>query len=237
MKKFIIGILCLFTFCAAQLDLDNDESERKKYGMSQAEWEKFRDLKMSVDELERLVRCGITINEYASRPWLSLGVDEQAWLAERCKGLADEDIQAFNENQNRDLSVILGFFLPGSYQWTHQQIARALPLSAVFAISIGCFFAFPQETEQPLQAIAGDPSPSGRTEIIRSRRPIFLVIAMADMIFSGILTYRETSDRHAPVPPDMQEKDTPEPAPAPSQGSFHLDYRDHHPEVRYVVTF
>ena len=162
-----------------------------------------------------------------------MGVSEQAWLAERCKGLADEDIQAFNEDQNSDASVILGFLLPGSYQWRHKQYSRAVPLSLAFAASIGCFFAFPQEVKQtPHQNADGTVT----AETIQSYRPVFLVVTLADMVLSAILTYRANSNRHAPVPPDMQEKEEAPTPPAP-EGSFRLDYRDNRPEVRYVVTF
>ncbi|MFH0920024.1 MAG: hypothetical protein V1913_06645 [Fibrobacterota bacterium] len=213
MKKTIVWILCLCVLGAAQLDLNNDDSDRKKYGMSQAEWEKFREMKMSVDELERLIRCGITINEYSSRPWLSLGVSEQDWLAERCKGMADEDIQAFNEGERSDLSIIAAFLLPGSFHWRNKKFSKAIPLSVGFAIPLACYFAFPEEIEQPPKmGLDASGNAINIRETTYNKRPVFLVLCLADMIVSAIFAYRDNSDRHAPVPPDMQE---PEPAPSP----------------------
>ena len=224
--RILIVLLSLAVLCPAQLKFqDDDESERTKYGMSQAEWQQFKESGLSVTQLEKLLECGIAMGEYSSRPWLSLGVQEKDWIAERCKGMVDEDIQAFHEHGENDYTIILAFALPGSYHWIKKSYATAAGLSTVFALSIGLYFALPEITEEPAPQAQGDLN-SGRVEEVQTRRPVFLVIGLADMILSSVLAYRDFNKAKSAI--DVKPE---------SKTSLNLDFRGNGPELKYVYKF
>lgn len=222
--------LCL-ALCAcasfAQLQLDeNDEQERQQYGLSQAEWQMYKQSGMSIDELKRLLECGIGMNEYNSRPWISVGVSEKEWLSEKCKGMSNEAIQAFHEGGDAEYGVFLAFFLPGSYHWMKKSYGKAAALSGIFALSVTLYFTMTVEEETPPQAVAGSSNSAGESTIETLHRPIFLVIAAADMIGSAILAYRDMNR--------IKIQDSEEPA---STSSLHLDLRDGRPGLQWVRRF
>jgi len=219
-------LLSLAVLCPAQLKFqDEDESERTKYGMSQAEWQQFKESGLSITQLEKLLECGISMGEYSSRPWLSIGVQEKDWIAERCKGLVDEDIQAFNERGESDYSVLIAFALPGSHHWLKKSYPAAMGLSSVFALSLTLYFALPEVTEEPSMATQGGIT-NGQQEEIETRRPIFLVFCLADMILSSVLTYRDVNSH----------KNAPEVKSSPKT-SLYLDFKGNQPMLNCAYKF
>ncbi|OGS36458.1 MAG: hypothetical protein A2293_00035 [Elusimicrobia bacterium RIFOXYB2_FULL_49_7] len=194
MKRLTLVLAAVFfvslsvpLFSQLQLD-DQDEAERVHYGLSQAEWQMFKQSGMSITELERLVECGITMNEYNSRPWMSVGVSEKMWIQEKCKGMSNEGIQAFHEKGEGDHGVLFAFLLPGSYHWLNKSYGKATLLSSTFALSVSFYFLLPlKEDVTPSSTVDGGHS---GTEIRKTRRPAFIIIAAGDMLLSAILAYR-----------------------------------------------
>jgi hypothetical protein len=225
--KILALLLSLVIFTPAQLSFqDDEEAERTKYGMSQAEWQLFKESGLSVTQMEKFLECGISMTEYSSRPWLSLGVAEKDWVAERCKGLGDDDIQAFNESGDDDYSVLVAFALPGSYHWRNKIYPTAAALSSAFVISMTLYFLVPEVQDEPAQATIGNANYGERQEI-KTKRPIFLVIALADMITSSILTYRH----------GHRAKITGEALLPPAKTSLHFDLNGNRPEIRCSYNF
>ena len=221
----------LFPFiliCAAavlpQIQFDEkDEAERQQYGLSEAEWGLYKQSGMSIDELKRLIECGIGMNEYNSRPWISVGVSEKEWLAEKCRGLSNEAIQAFNEKGESDAGVLAAFFLPGYYHWTHKSYGKAAAFSGVFVASVGLFFLWTYEDdESPPQAVAGG---SSTTTTETRYRPVFLVFAAADMVMSAVFAYRDLNKI-------KQQAEEPPPA-----TSLQFNIRDNRPGVQAIYRF
>jgi hypothetical protein len=221
MKYTLIFTLLLSMLGFGQLELEpDDESGRLKYGLSQAEWGKYKESGLSIKELEKLIGCGITINEYMSRPWISLGVSENAWIDERCKGMSDEAIQAFSDKGESDWSVILAFLLPGSYHWTHRSYGKGAAFTGFFILPLTLFFVLPEKVSEPKQKEEGLESTG--TDIKETKRPIFLVFCVADMVLSAVFAYRD----HYKTKPEMQD-----------QTGLHLDYHGERAELKYVYRF
>jgi len=232
--RILVVVLSLFVICPAQLKFsDDDENERTKYGMSQSEWQMFKESGLSVTQLEKLLECGISMGEYSSRPWLSLGVAEKDWIAERCKGLVDEDIQAFHEGGDNDLSIIMAFALPGSYHWSKHSYPTAAALSSAAFISLTLFFLFPEEIDEPPAITAGGNN-SGQRQVTEYKRPVFLVVTLADMILSAVLAYRDANKTKASTGSEPDQK--PEPKPEP-KSSLRLDLQGNRPTVNWAYRF
>lgn len=224
--KIIALVALLAVLCPAQLKFqDEDESERTKYGMSQAEWQQYKESGLTISQLEHLLECGIAMSEYSSRPWLSLGISEKDWIAERCKGMVDEDIQAFHEREENDYSVILAFALPGSHHWRTHSYGTAAALSSAFILSVSLYFALPEVTEEPRMATVDEPNATGTREV-RTPRPAFLVVALADMVLSSVLAYRDfnKAKNNSDVKSD-------------SKTSFHLDISNTRPMLNCTYRF
>jgi hypothetical protein len=232
--RILVLVLSLFIICPAQLKFsDDDETERTKYGMSQSEWQMFKESGLSVTQLEKLLECGISMGEYSSRPWLSLGVAEKDWIAERCKGMVDEDIQAFHERGDNDFSIILAFLLPGSYHWAKHSYPTAAALSSVAVISLSLFFLVPQQIDEPAQATVGNTN-MGQTTTTESKQPVFLVITLADMILSSVLAYKDWNKTKSGAGGEPEQKSEPKPEP---KSSLKLDFKGNRPTVNWAYRF
>jgi len=187
MRAPLLLLLLLGSFCFAQLDFKDDENERMKYGLSQAEWQKYKESGISKSKFESLIRCGISINEYISRPWMTVGVSEDQWLSERCQGLGDEDIQAFHEKGETDVSTIISFVLPGFYHWKSKSYGKAALFSCAFASSIALYFAVRDE-EYPRSTGANNQT---IVDTVSVSYPVFLLIGVTDMVASAVFAYRD----------------------------------------------
>ena len=77
----------------------------------------------------------------------------------------------------------------------------------------------PSEEEEP--ALSDGSGTSGK-EIKETKRPIFLVFCVADMVLSAVFAYRD----HYRTKPEMQD-----------QTGLHLDYRGERAELKYVYRF
>ena len=148
-------------------------------------------------------------------------MSENAWIDERCKGMSDEAIQAFSDKGESDWSVILAFLLPGSYHWRHGSYGKAAAFSGFFILPLTLYFVLPDEEEEPMQKDAASTESAG-TEIKETKRPIFLVFCVADMVLSAVFAYRD----HYSTKPELQE-----------QTGLHLDYRGERAELKYVYRF
>jgi hypothetical protein len=227
----VIYALMLCSMACAQLDLQDDESERMKYGLSQAEWNKYKESGISKNKLEGLIRCGISINEYISRPWMTVGVSEDQWLTERCQGLNDEDIQAFHEKGESDVSIILSFVLPGFYHWKTKSYAKAAVFSTIFVSSIALYFGVTGDETRPGDMQANNQiGPPVTTPI---HYPVFLVFTVADMVASAVFAYR---DNRTSV---QQQKDSAQEPAKTSMLPLRFEYQPsgNTVKLRYVYPF
>ncbi|MBL8026489.1 MAG: hypothetical protein JNL74_08755 [Fibrobacteres bacterium] len=192
----LVVFLCAFSL-SAQLNFQEEgEKERVHFGMSQAEWKAFKESGMTIAELEELVVCGISYNEYQTRPWLSLGVSRKTWIDERCKGLGDADVKAFHDKSPQDFSVILAFLIPGSIHLKKKQYVPGSILLGTSIMSWTAFVLLPGT--RTMSGNAEDIDTDQETyEEIPERRPVFVVTAMASSLLSAILAYR-MQDSKAP---------------------------------------
>jgi len=160
--------------------------------MSQAEWKAFKESGMSLAELEELIICGISYNEYQTRPWLSLGVSRKSWVEGRCNGMGDDDVKAFNDKSPNDYSVIWAFFVPGSMHLKKKEYLTGSLLLGASIASWSAFFLFPEEF-----VYKGTAEQSG-TMIEKQKRAEFLLSGIACGLVSAVLTYRRQDSKPSP---------------------------------------
>ncbi len=199
MNKILLPLMLLMLFSPALMAEEDDEL-RDRYGMNQKEWQIFKELGISDSKLERLIKCGININEYQSRPWMSMGVSESDWMSERCEGLEDEEIDAFHDSKaSGNSEVLLSLILPGFYHWKHKDFKKAAALTTVF-VTCGTLYMLHTSSDTTSVLVDGNPE-----DLIENRnRPAYLFIAAADMITSMVLAI--TDKKKAKKASDLEEE-------------------------------
>lgn len=158
MKKLLFLTIAL-CFTASFAQFENDEWSGFDYehaGLSQAEFQMVKESNISKKKLMHLLEIGIRPSEYLKEPWKNLGVSEEKWLSEREVGMDDSDIdQTYidrtykNQTGNRNLAY-LSFLLPSLYQWSSDEIAKAIAMNVAEAASIGMtvFWALNDEGDE-----------------------------------------------------------------------------------------
>jgi hypothetical protein len=165
---------------------DTDEKAlREEYGLTQLEWRKFKESGMSLDKLEEIQGIGITINEYLSKPWISLGISESKWLTEKKKGLEDDDISAEYTPDESSNSVLWTFVLPGYHQFK----TKSYMYGGLYTLTAGlgwfAYLAIPDEGKKTL-----DPNNPGQNiKEPDSKQPLFAGLALAGHFLSAIHAY------------------------------------------------
>ena len=72
----------------------------EEMGLTQWEFQQAKEGGVSRNKLTHLVELGIRPTEYLQKPWLRLGVGEEAWLEQRAQGLEDSDIDRSYRNKS-----------------------------------------------------------------------------------------------------------------------------------------
>ncbi|MCB9497528.1 MAG: hypothetical protein H6686_11640 [Fibrobacteria bacterium] len=98
------------------------ENHWYRLGLSAQDVDLIDQLNMSKKDVERLVMHGVSVREYARRPWEAMGITEEAWKRQLDNG---NDIASLERryDRSRDVqddddspSLALAFFAPGVVQ-------------------------------------------------------------------------------------------------------------------------
>ena len=112
-----------------------------RLGLSAQDVELIDRLDMSKKDVERLVMHGVSVREYARRPWEAMGITESQWVAQLDKG---NDIASLERryDRSRDVkevedkpSLAAAFLLPGFVQ-----IREDRPVSGWLMAGLGVGF-------------------------------------------------------------------------------------------------
>ena len=133
--------LCLS--CAVRGFGQGDPKPWEQYGLSQTEWKILLDNKISIDKLKELLRAGISVSEYAAKPWKNLSLSEHRWIEKRRNGMTSYDIEVEQQVKQREWKgdnkgtmqaeigafsgnkdLVLSFVLPGYQQARMDQKVR-----------------------------------------------------------------------------------------------------------------
>lgn len=173
--------------CFSQEQIDREEKqEYEELGLSQTEWEKYKASGMSKKKLKELIRLGISINEYLSKPWIALGLSEDQWLKRRRAGLNQPEMEIKTvpkEFQNSD--VILSFLLPGFGQYKVRQTRKGLIYSGAGGTFLLLTFLLKSQTSNPIQG-------NKENKIPGKINPFFPVFYGVTGAISAIDYYRTT---------------------------------------------
>ncbi len=179
----------------------------EKYGMSQVEWKKFKESNLTLNDLEELLKMGITLNEFLSRPWISMQISKHTWMTQRQQGMSNEDIEAFfGEKQKGDYRIFYAFLVPGLMQLRFGEPIKSGAMFLPFvAFPLLYAFIYSQDTishvKEPEKEI-GDPQ----------RHPLFLAGMLATMIVSSAdayITINKTKQQKATLSMDMDRRQVP----------------------------
>jgi len=148
MKKFLFPIIALcFSVSFAQFDEDEFEDNEwanfdyQHAGLTQTEFQKVKESGMSKEKLLHLLEIGVRPADYLKEPWKNLGVTEKEWLAERAGGMDDSDIDRTYRNRSGDQGIAyLSFLVPSLYQWSTDQLAKAIAIDVAYVAAWASFF-------------------------------------------------------------------------------------------------
>lgn len=109
-----------------------------RLGLSAQDVELIDKLDMSKKDVERLVMHGVSVREYARRPWEAMGITEDQWLKQLDNG---NDIASLERryDRSRDVkddgspSVALGFVLPGFIQIREDRVVSGSIMAGLAA--------------------------------------------------------------------------------------------------------
>ena len=91
LNGFVCGVIFVFGYATVAFCQD-DPKPWEKYGLSQTEWRTIADSSISMNKVEELLRSGISVTEYAGKPWKGLNMNENAWIQKRRLGESQYDI-------------------------------------------------------------------------------------------------------------------------------------------------
>ncbi len=140
MKKLLFPVIALcFSVSFAQFEDDEwADFDYQHAGLSQTEFQNVKESGMNKEKLMHLLEIGVRPSVYLKEPWKDLGVTEKEWLEERASGMDDADIDRTYKNQagNQGLAY-LTFLLPSLYQWSTDEVAKAVAMNILEASAIG----------------------------------------------------------------------------------------------------
>jgi hypothetical protein len=138
-----IVFIALFLFSGASAHAQEEplifqeEKEWEKLGLSQTEWMMIQKEKMPREKVELLLKAGIGIAEYFTKPWVELGLSEEEWILKRQKGMEDEDMAPRSRGTRDDWAPIHNFFLPGFHHFGRKQYGKAYTMSGIAVAAVG----------------------------------------------------------------------------------------------------
>ncbi len=139
MKKFLFPVIALcFSVSFAQFDDEWADFDYEHAGLSQTEFQNVKESGMSKDKLLHLLEIGIRPSVYLKEPWKDLGVSEAEWLEQREGGMEDSEIDRTYKNQAGSQGfAYLSILLPSLYQWSTDQVVKAVAMNVLEASAIG----------------------------------------------------------------------------------------------------
>ena len=167
-------IMLFFSTSSLMAMTPADKDEYERLGLSQIEWEMIQKAKMPKSKLYELLKCGISIREYFSSPWLECNISENEWISRRKAGESSGDIRTRERQRDAEAHrvsrdqwmTVQGFFLPGVRQFGRNEPARGYCMSGIAVLSLGLF------TFQTIKT--------------KSFQPLGLFFLVPDMLWSGV---------------------------------------------------
>ncbi len=187
-RKSLFIILALFTAFNSVFAQQEErvEQEWKILGLSQTEWERCKQNDIDIKKVKHLLSRGVTVSEYLSKPWITLGISERAWINQREKGLNTEDIQAFQDKSNNGGWIIMSGLIPGYRQFKRKDMLKGTVMSGIGIASLSLYFLDEKVETNELNG-----------EETRTKKSSYLIILLADCIFSVVDVYRNDYPRAA----------------------------------------
>ena len=169
-----MAILLFFSICPLSAMTPADKDEYDRLGLSQVEWEMIQKAKMPKSKVYELLKCGISIKEYFTSPWLEFGMSEDEWIGRRKAGESSSDIRTKERHLEAEAHrvshdqwmTLQGFLLPGLHQFLRKEPVRGYFMSAICVFSAG-FVAY-------------------RTISTKTFQPMGLFFLVPDMLWSGV---------------------------------------------------
>jgi hypothetical protein len=154
--------------------MTNTIPEYERLGLSLTEWNLVQQHHMSLDRVKSFLRDGISVAEYFREPWVSIGITEAQWFANRRRGLSDDDMRGQGRTASAgEWAFIQNFFVPGLHQWIRHDYGKAAAMSGIAVVSLGLYAGL-RDTKKNPKSIGFDyPVP-------------FLIILAGDMLWSSI---------------------------------------------------
>ena len=169
--------LSILLFSVLIFSQKQNEAEWKVLGLSQGEWDKCIANDITMKKLKYLLSRGITVSEYLSKPWITLGISERSWIKQREKGLNTEDIQAFKESGDQSGWIILSGIVPGYRQLRRKDYPKFGIMSGV---AVGSLLLYQFNQKAVLE----------NTIIVKKPNSMYLIVFGVDVIASLIDVYR-----------------------------------------------
>jgi hypothetical protein len=145
-----------------------DKETYEKLGLSETEWNKILEMRLSLPKVHQLLESGVSIAEYYRRPWLELSIAEGEYIRLRRNGLSDADVRlsSTRAGQVGGWTTAKSFLLPGA---TQVCAGRNVPGWIMVALALGC---------------AG--LCVGMTEHLHTFQPLGIFLLAPDMLWSGV---------------------------------------------------
>jgi len=137
----VCGLLLAASLAEASKDGVRLQDHWVRLGLSAQDIELIDRLDLSKKQVERLVMHGVSVREYARRPWEAMGISEDEWTRQLDQG---DNIAALERRYDRSHdakeddgpSLVTAFFLPG-----YVQIREGRPVSGWLMAGLGAGFA------------------------------------------------------------------------------------------------
>ena len=137
---------------------DSERDRADKLGLSMKEWQQIQESGMSMETVERILGAGVTMTEFFSEPWKELHLSREEWLANRRRGLTNDDMR-YNSSagpSQEQWAVVHNFFLPGFHQLKRKQYLKGGAM-AVGALSFAGYGTFALIAEMKGKGFYGYP--------------------------------------------------------------------------------
>lgn len=141
LRALVCGVLLAASLAEARKDGVRLQDHWVRLGLSAQDIELIDRLEMSKKDVERLVMHGVSVREYARRPWEAMGITEDEWTRQLDQG---DNIAALERRYDRSRdtkdesgpSLVTAFLLPG-----YHQIREDRPVSGWLMAGLGVGFA------------------------------------------------------------------------------------------------
>lgn len=145
MKNLIFLFLVCIGICYGQEQIEPWE----RLGLSKTEWIMIEENKMSMSQVEYLLKSGIGISEYFKKPWIELNMTEQKWIEKKRSGMSSYDIEIEAKANNTEWKTEMrsGFrsemsgvsenaesfsaLIPGVQQFKSGRVAKGIIMSSI----------------------------------------------------------------------------------------------------------